>query len=385
MITPDYQGGSIVNLMSSIIRARGGGPDYPPLRLLPPEDIVDTTNVVLLVVDGLGADWLGRRLPDGLLHRHLLGPITSVFPPTTASAITSFLTGDAPQQHALTGWYTYLRELGCVLTVLPGNPRYGGVGYRKAGVDPARLFGHRPISERITTRSVFVSPAYIAHSDFNLAHLGRAELHTFDKLGEMFRRTARAIRRSRELKYLYLYWPRLDAIGHEEGMESAAALSHLLEIEQALNVFLQNIAGTDTLVLVTADHGQIDTTPEECIDLADHPDLAQCLALPLCGEPRAAFCYVRPRLVDVFEGYCRQVLGDALDLWPSQTLVDRGLFGLGKPHPRLAERVGDYVILMRGNRVIRDWLPFEKTFQHVGVHGGLTLTELEVPLCVLRA
>lgn len=385
MITPDYQGGSIVNLMSSIIRARGGGSDYAPLRLLPPEDFADATNVVLLVVDGLGARWLGQRSPDGLLRRHLLGPITSVFPPTTASAITSFLTGDAPQQHALTGWYTYLRELGCVMTVLPGSPRYGGIGYRKAGIDPARLFGHRPISERIATRSVFVSPAHIAHSDFNLAHLGRADLQTFENLGEMFRRTARTIRRSREAKYLYLYWPRLDAIGHEKGMESASALSHLLEIERALDVFLRNITGTDTLVLVTADHGQVDTRPEECIDVADHPDLAQCLALPLCGEPRAAFCYVRPRRVDMFEGYCREVLGGALDLWPSESLVEQGLFGLGEPHPRLVERIGDYVILMRGNRVIRDWLPFEKTFQHAGVHGGLTAAELEVPLCVLHA
>jgi hypothetical protein len=385
MITPDYRGGSIVNLMSSVIRARGGSSDYPPLRLLPPEEMADVANIVLLVVDGLGADWLVRRSPDGLLGRHLAGPITSVFPPTTASAITTFLTGDAPQQHALTGWYTYLRELGCVMTVLPGNPRYGGVGYRKAGIDPARLFGHRPISNRIATRSVFVSPDYIAHSDFNLAHLGGAELHTFEKLGEMFRRTARALRRDREPKYLYVYWPRLDAIGHELGMESAAALAHLLEIEQALDTFLHAIAGTDTLVLVTADHGQIDTTPEDCIDLADHPDLARCLALPLCGEPRAAFCYVRPGRVERFEGYCRDFLGDTLDLWRSDDLLDRGLFGLGEPHPRLAERIGDYVLLMRGSRVIREWLPFEKRFHHVGVHGGLTPAELEVPLCVLPA
>jgi hypothetical protein len=384
MITPDYQGGSIVNLMSSIIRARGGGSDYPPLRLLPTGEMAGATNVVLLVVDGLGADWLVRRSPDGLLRRHLAGPVTSVFPPTTASAVTTFLTGDAPQQHGLTGWYTYLRELGCVMTVLPGSPRYGGVSYRKAGIDPARLFGHRPVADRIATRSVFVSPAYIAHSDFNLCHLGRAELRTFENLGGMFRQTARAVRRGREPAYLYLYWPGLDAIGHEQGMESRAAAAHLGQIEGALEAFLDDVAGTDTLLLVTADHGQIDTTPEDCIDLADHPDLARCLALPLCGEPRAAFCYVRPGLVGELEAYCRDVLGDALDLFSSRDLVERGLFGLGAPHPRLLERIGDCVLLMRGRKVIREWLPFEKPFRHVGVHGGLTPAELDVPLCVFR-
>ena len=32
---PDYRGGSIVNLMASLIRARGGSADYADLELLP--------------------------------------------------------------------------------------------------------------------------------------------------------------------------------------------------------------------------------------------------------------------------------------------------------------------------------------------------------------
>jgi hypothetical protein len=314
----------------------------------------------------------------------MLGPITSVFPPTTASAITTFLTGDAPQQHGLTGWYTYLRELGCVMTVLPGHPRYGGVGYRKAGIDPARLFAHRPLPDRIATKSVYVSPRYIANSDFNLSHLGRAELLTFETLEQMFRQAERAVRRGRGPQYIYLYWPRLDSIGHEQGMESPAAAAHLWDIEQALEAFLDHLSGTDTVVLVTADHGQIDTTPADCIDLDEHPDLARCLALPLCGEPRAAFCYLRPGAVQALEHYCRDCLSDAVELRPSAELLEEGLFGLGEPHPNLAERIGDYVLLPRENRIIRDWLPFEEHFQHIGVHGGLTRPELEVPLCLLR-
>ena len=385
MISPDYQGGSIVNLMASVIRSRGGESEYPSLRLLPPEEIAKHTNVALLVVDGLGFEYLTQRLPRGTLGRSLRGSITSVFPPTTAAAITSFLTGDAPQQHGLTGWHTYLRELGCVMTVLPGNPRYGGVGYRKAKLDPVKLFGHLPLSARIRTRSIVVSPAHIAHSDFNLAHLGSAELRTFETLPEMFRRAVQAVRSDSRLKYLYLYWPKLDSIGHEKGMGSETALAHLREIELALTDFLVGLARTDTLLLVTADHGQIDTVEADRIDLADHPDLARCLALPLCGEPRAAFCYVRPGRVEQFERYCREVLGDKLDLVPSEDLIARGLFGLGDSHPRLEERIGDYTLLMRNNYVIRDWLPGEKHYTQIGVHGGLSATELEVPLCVFHA
>jgi hypothetical protein len=167
-------------------------------------------------------------------------------------------------------------------------------------------------------------------------------------------------------------------------MESETALAHLLEVERALTDFLVAARHTDTLVLVTADHGQIDTKESDRIDLADHPGLARCLVLPLCGEPRAAFCYVRPGKVETFERYCREELGDKLELVPSQELVEKGLFGLGTPHPRLEERIGDYALLMRGSHVIREWLQNETRYPQVGVHGGLSETELLVPLCVFR-
>ena len=380
---PDYAGGGIVNLMASIIRARGGEADYPSLDLLPPATIAGHTNLLLLVIDGLGADWLAARSPGGILHRHCLGAITSVFPPTTATAITTFLTGDAPQQHALTGWFTYLRELGCVMSILPGNPRYGGVGYGQAGVDLGALLNHRPIASRLATRTLILTPDHIAYSDFNRAHLGPAECRPFRGLTDGLRQAARALREDQAPKYLYLYWPGLDSLGHEVGMASPAAARHLAAIEQALTDFLVAIAGTDTLVLVTADHGQIDTRPADNIHLADHPQLASCLALPLCGEPRAAFCYLRPRRVNTFVDYCQEVLGDRVSLHPSGELVEQGLFGHGAPDPRLEERTGDFTLLMRGAWVIRDRLPSEKAYTQIGVHGGLSATELQVPLCLI--
>jgi hypothetical protein len=137
--------------------------------------------------------------------------------------------------------------------------------------------------------------------------------------------------------------------------------------------------------MVTADHGQVDTVCEDRIDLADHPGLAGCLALPLCGEPRAAFCYLRPERVAHFLGYCQETLGERFDVRPSRELLDAGLFGPGDAHPRLAERIGDYCLLGRGNSVIREWLPFDERHVQVGVHGGLSEAELRVPLCLLHA
>ncbi|UHD15926.1 alkaline phosphatase family protein [Thiocapsa bogorovii] len=387
MARPDYDGGSILNLMSSIIQARGGRSDAPSLRDLPTDELAQATNLILLVIDGLGADWLARRSPDGILSRARRATLTSVFPSTTAAAIPTFLTGEAPLVHGLTGWHTYLGELGCVMTVLPGTPRFGGVPYRQAGIDPVKLFGTTPVSDRITTRSVLVSPAHIARSDFNRAHLGRGELVVFKGLRDMFTRTAGVLRgwgRRREPKYLYLYWPGLDAIGHEHGMESPAAQAHLLAIEQEIATFMHDITDTDSLLLISADHGQLDTSAADAIDLADHPELESHLLLPLCGEPRAAFCYLRSGHADAFRAYCSDVLVNRVDLVASEQLVEEGLFGTGRQHVRFMERVGDVCLLPKANGVIRQWLPFEQPHQQIGVHGGLSEAELRVPLCLLR-
>jgi len=181
---PDYRGGSLVNLMSSITTALGGTSPYPPLAVLPPQALAGARHVLLLVIDGLGLDYLSSH--DGALRRHLHGQLTSVFPSTTASAIPTFLTGLAPQQHGLTGWNMYFREIGAVVAPLPFRVRTGRHALREAGVTPASLFGLTPLFDRLPLPCHVVSPRSIIHSDFNVALSGRAKRHGYETLDELF-------------------------------------------------------------------------------------------------------------------------------------------------------------------------------------------------------
>ncbi|HYE38270.1 alkaline phosphatase family protein [Methylocaldum sp.] len=386
MLLPDYQGTSIVNLLSSLITGLGGEPNgYAPLDSLPAAEVSAYRNVVLVVVDGLGYEFLARRGQGSLLRQHLRSRMTSVFPSTTATAITSFLTGLAPQQHGLTGWHMYFKELGTVLAVLPGTPRYGGTPVGKCGIEMERLLGHVPMFNRIPLPSYIVSPRRIAHSDFNLAHQGRAELRAFDTLEQFFTVIAQTLRKDKRRKFIYAYWPELDHIGHENGLDSPEAEQHLTELDGALGVFLESIPGTDTLLVIAADHGQIDSSATRVIELDDHPDLSECLILPLCGERRAAYCYVKSGDAHRFERYVQDNLTPYLELHPSRDLLASGCFGLGAPHPRLAERIGDYALIMKENYVIKDWLPGERRYRQIGVHGGTSPEEMFVPLIVAAA
>jgi hypothetical protein len=71
-----------------------------------------------------------------------------------------------------------------------------------------------------------------------------------------------------------------------------------------------------------------------------------------------------------------------VELYTAEQLVGSGLFGPGTPHAELARRVGDRALVMRQDYAIRDWLPQERRFDMVGMHGGLSSDELIVPLVV---
>jgi hypothetical protein len=381
MSQPDYQGGSIVNLMATVVQGLGGASlGYAPLSMLEPVQLQNYRHIVLIVIDGLGHQYLCQAGQGGTLHAHLQDRISSVFPTTTATAVTSLLTGLAPQQHGLTGWHTWFKELGCVLNVLPVRPRFGGNGLRDAGLDVASLYAHLPVFDRIPTPGCMVAPKHIAHSDFNLALHGRAGIRAYQSLEQMFELTARAVRVSEGRSYVYTYWPELDRIAHEFGIGSEAASRHLAEIDAAFGRFLECMAGSDTLVIVTADHGIIDSGKSHEIRLENHPALAETLILPLCGERRAAYCYVKPDARDAFEDYVGRELAAFTELRSSRHLISQNYFGLGEPHPGLRDRVGDYTLIMKGNYVIKDWLFAERRYPLIGVHGGLSEQELYVPL-----
>ncbi|HYP69049.1 MAG TPA: alkaline phosphatase family protein [Thiobacillaceae bacterium] len=382
IMLPDYCGGSLVNLMSSIAIALGADSPYPQLTLLPAEALADARHLVLLVVDGLGLHYLLGR--NGALRRHLRGQLTSVFPSTTASAIPTFLTGLAPQQHALTGWHMYFREIGAIAAPLPFRVRADRHALRTAGVTPRELFGLTPLFDRLPLACHVVGPRHIIHSDFNVALSGRAQRHGYDSLDEMFGLIAGMLRSVEPGSYVYAYWPELDSAAHEHGIGSAQTAAAFAALDAAFAQLLEAARGSGSVVIVTADHGFIDTTAEQTVDLDDHPLLRQTLLLPLCGEPRAAYAYVRSGREPQLENYLREKLGDRVQFVRTEDVLRQGWLGPGEAHPALCDRLGDYVLLPRGNAILRDWLKGEERHTHVGVHGGQSEAEMLVPLVVVR-
>ncbi len=381
---PDYDGGGIVNLMASVGAALGARSAYAPLASLAADEIAGSRNVCLFVLDGLGARHLARA--GTALASRQRASITSTFPSTTATAITTFMTGLAPQAHGLTGWHMYFRELGAVLAVLPFRPRHGGPSLAAAGgVTPAKLLGNAPFADRIDGLPHVVSPTAIVDSCFNTAHSGRARRIGHGGLEGMFGAVRDVVRSGAGRQYVYAYYSEMDTLAHAHGIASAQVAVELARVDAAFGRFLDEVAGSDTLVIATGDHGFVDTRADTIVDLDHHPELAATLAVPLCGEPRVAYCYVKQGAHAAFERYVATRLSHCATLARSNDLIADGWFGPGPAHPRLADRVGDYTLLMKDGWAVRDHVPGERRHVQIGVHGGTSEDEMLVPLIVARA
>ena len=375
---PDYSGGSLVNLMSSIVAARGGNALHAPLKNFQCADFAEARNLVLLIVDGLGDNYLVRRGAGGELARRRRGALTSVFPSTTASAITTSYTGRTPLEHGLTGWFTYFGEAGCVSAALPFRSRGDHLPLSRRGVTPEQIYVAGSIFERIPERSVVVTYKELIDSAYNERHCRGAELVPHETLDELVARIEAVVKSGPERKFVYGYWPLYDTISHHHGAESARAFQEFENIDAAFGALLRRLAGTDSVVVATADHGFIDVAPEECFELP--ASLAAMLRFPLCGERRAAYCHVHSK--NDFLKKAEDWLGERADVMPSSQLVDDGWFGPGTPHPRLDERIGDVALVMRGRYTVKDWAPGESRHLHIGNHGGTSEDEMLIPLIV---
>jgi hypothetical protein len=379
MVRPDYAGGGFLNLIASVVAECGGAPRHARLRQLPEGSLTAARNIVLLLIDGLGDAYLRREGGGGALLAHRRGALTSVFPSTTASAITTSLTGWSPLEHGMTGWFTYFGEAGCVGAALPFQRR----GERTAlGATPRALFRAPALSDGLARDCFVVTHRPIVDATYNLHHCGRAQRRAYDTLPGLLDEIAAAVKSGPDAKFIYAYWPEFDGLSHRHGNASAAVRAHFAELDAAFGALMERLAGTETAIVATADHGFVDSEGADALDIADGPGLAALLRYPLCGEPRAVFCHVQDGRAGEFSARARDWLGERARVCPSAELVAEGWFGPGDAHPRLAERIGDVALLMHGRTTVKDWTPGEGRHRLIGHHGGTSEDEMIIPLIV---
>jgi predicted AlkP superfamily pyrophosphatase or phosphodiesterase len=395
---PDYGGYCIAGMLGATLSVHDARPQSVPTL---PEDVFagveagDIEQVVFLLVDGFGYDQWRRFEQRDRLDTDLLGaistagtvtPLTSVFPSETAAALPTILTGQHPIEHGLLGWWKHLEGVGRIKTLpyetVDDRP------VREAHPDAPQpydvLYSAEPLGPKVTgVDSALYTPAGQASDHphtFGMVADAYRSYETIPQLGVQLRRALES-----GTDQLYAYLPEVDSASHRDGPDGPETEMQveaiLAAVRRQLCDRLDPAVADQTLLVVSADHGHLDTSGDN-IDISDYDPLWDALER-VDGEPIPPMGGARQLQLHLQAGTVPEVSAALEGAFDCRTFTRaeyerRNLFGPGEQSP--AADLPDLVCVHR-NRGMWD---LQGQLDHVGVHGGLHRAEMLVPFAVAR-
>jgi predicted AlkP superfamily pyrophosphatase or phosphodiesterase len=353
-VLPDYQGASICNIVAAVRAAE-------PPSWFPAPAVAD--QVVVLVLDGLGWHQLqARRSVAPNLAAMTGGPITSVAPTTTATALTSITTGLPPAGHGILGYRMRAGD-GEVLNVL--RWRTGAGDAREA--HPPSGYQHNPVFGG--TAPPVVTRAEFAGTGFTLAHLPGVRLAGWHLASALPVTVARLL--SAGETFVYAYYDGIDRAAHQYGFGPY----YDAELRAADRLVADVVAGlpAGAALVVTADHGQVEVG-DACLTLGE--DVLGHTTM-LSGEGRFRWLHAKPgevtRLHDAALAHSDRAWVRTVD-----ELEDEGWFG-GRLSSAGRHRLGDVAVIARESVSFTDPADMGENALRCR-HGSVTAAEMLVPL-----
>lgn len=359
LLLPAYDGACITNVVPALLQH---GAAAAPSWL--PSVAAGAERVVLLVVDGLGWNQLeARRAAAPTLSTLDGGAITTVAPSTTATALTSISTGLPPGEHGVMGYRIAVH--GEVLNVLRWNTASGDarqtIPPTKLQVQPA-FGGQRP---PVVTRAEF------ARSGFTMAHLDETRFTGYRTLGTLTSEVVRLVKAGEP--FVYAYYEGLDKVSHEYGL-GAQYEEELRWIDHLVATLLDHLPA-GTVLVVTADHGQVEVPQEAILEL---PGDVQSHVASQSGEGRFRWLHARGGRVGALLDAARALLGEQAWVRSREEAIVEGWYG-PVVTDAAAGRLGDVLLAAKGSFAFHD--PNDTgPYVLIGRHGSLTEDEMLVPL-----
>jgi predicted AlkP superfamily pyrophosphatase or phosphodiesterase len=357
-VLPDYRGACVSNLVPALLAPRAEG-----VPAWMPPDVARARQVVILVLDGLGWEQLEARWTLTPALRSLGGgPIDTVAPSTTATALTSITTGLTPGEHGVIGYRMDIH--GEVLNVLRWATPGGDARKR---IPPGQL---QPVPPFLGRNVPVVTRAEFAGSGFTLAHLAGVRQIGIRMPSSLVVEVRRLLAAGEP--FVYTYYEGIDKVAHEYGLgehydaEVAAA--------DRLVADLLGVLPAEAVLVVTSDHGQVD-----CGDRLI-PPAPSVLALTemQSGEGRFRWLHARPGAAGDLLAAAADAHGDTAWVVSAEQVVDDEWFG-PRLSPDAADRIGDVALVARAPIAFDD--PADSgPFKLVSRHGSLTAAEMLVPL-----
>jgi predicted AlkP superfamily pyrophosphatase or phosphodiesterase len=364
---PDY-GNCLVNFANSLLKKYGVKQYHESLSQL--DDLLKHHDkVVILLFDGMGKFLLKKHLSKGtyLRHNHFT-TITSVFPSTTAAATNALLSGRFPIETGWLGWAQYFKEFNGVIEVFNGIDYY----------NKQPLVTSNQIKGTIGYEDIFTT---IKKQNPNLnvnTIWPDIKPEGVKDLTEFFNRLEELLK-NQGPKLIYGYWTNPDLLIHQCGVDHIKVKKSIIDINNEIEKIGKKHA--DTVFLILADHGLIDV---EFITLSKKRNLNKLPSLLFSIESRATSFIVPIKKHRLFSKLFNRYHGQYFILKTKQQIIKEQWFGLGNPHKRFDDFIGDFVAIATDRYCFVPVLKNkEKHFK--AHHAGLTEEEMLIDIMAINA
>ena len=363
---PNYDE-SILSIVSSILKYYGYDNGHKGCKILDEKLKNKYNNIVLMIFDGMGVATLKTFLKEkDFLMQHFEGPISSVCPSTTGCAIPTFESGKAPIEHGWLGWDMYFKEYDANISVFTNK-------YQDSNEDVAdcnaanKYMKYKNIFDIIseTTNGVVKTHDISKYSDTN---------EFVYSCEEMLQRVNEIAENDVE-DFIYTYLEEPDSVMHALGVDHEYVKENIRYINSLVFELSEKLK--DSLIIVTADHGLVNT---KTLYLEDYPKIQDMLIRRPSIETRAVNFFVKEEYLNVFPKEFNKIFGKDFILMSKEEILEKNIFGEGVKNPRIDDSIGQYMAFGISDKAI-EW---EKGgFDMQARHAGLTQEEMEVPLIVI--
>ena len=345
--------------------------------------IGDHGNTIFILADGLGCHFVDHLGADSFLSDKMVMRINTVFPSTTAAALTTFATGLWPSEHAITGWWVYLPLIGEPVTVLTGERKRDNKNLLELGVESKDIYPRESILASSKMNVVGVVPSTLSASVFTKYTLGNGKIIHYNSIQEAFQIAIDACVRSNKTRnFVYLYLPDIDLNAHATGIYSEQTLTAVTELNNMCER-MNNDIEDDTRVVMSADHGHLEAPESEKVRLKPEYTFRDLLSSEPAGDARVLYFRSRPACQDRLKMLLCENLGDNFAVMDLNEFLELEILG-PRITPLSLDRLGDVIAISKGTSA----LEYGSHTQGVSmmdlksVHSGLSRQEMEVPLIV---
>ena len=262
---------------------------------------------------------------------------------------------------------------------MPNRDSYTGEIYKDAKINVHDLINYISIYEQIEKVSTDVK-AY----DINPSHcVSRSKRNINADTIDILCDSIEAICKNPDKNFILAYNDNPDGLLHQYGCQSKEVKEFVLDTEKKIENLYDKLLDTNTLLIISADHGHKDI--EKVYDILYMEDIQDCLLLPPSIESRCTTFWVKDEKKTEFERLFKEKFGEDFILYTKEEFLERNMLGFGNKHKKVDDFIGNYISLsIRGASFkLGTYISKEKP-EKKSAHCGLSCEEMEVPLIIIQ-